>query len=270
MPGGDCRQYSLAGTPGDPLWRIAVLREAGGRGGSRWLHDDVAAGTELQLGGPRNHFAYQAGSGPVRFIAGGIGITPLLPMIAAAQAAGRDWQLDYLGRARAAMPFLHELAGHGSRVRVHARDQSPRPDVAALVAALAPGTGVYCCGPERLMQAVERAGAAHGAVQVHVERFAPMALPADRGLDEFEVEFAHSGKSARVTAGQSILQAAEAAGIEVPTSCREGTCGSCETPILEGCARHLDSVLSEQERQAGRSLMICISRATTPRLVIDL
>lgn len=266
---GELRQYSLSGLPGASRVRIAVLREQGGRGGSKWLHDEVRVGDVLEVGLPRNHFRFARSASAVLFIAGGIGITPLLPMIRSAEGDGRDWHLHYLGRSRASMPFLDELSVYGRRVTVHARDEVPRPDLQALLAACLAETTVYCCGPERLMGAVEAAAGARG-LGVNLERFVPRELPPDTGLAEFEVEFAYSGKTAHIRQGQSILSAAEEAGIDVAPACREGTCGSCETSIIAGRACHLDSVLSEDERRAGRSMMICISRALTPRLVLDL
>lgn len=270
LPDGDARQYSLAGSPTDERrWVIGVLVEREGRGGSLWISENAVPGAQLTVSVPRNHFEYASARHRLVFIAGGIGITPLMPMIAQADAEGADWELHYIGRALEHMAFLKELASHGDRVHLYPRDTSPRPDIDEIVLRGAP-VHVYCCGPEVLMEAVEDLGRLHDDVDAHVERFVPRPVGPDRGFDEFDVVFDYSGIEAHVGPEQSILQVAEEAGIEVPTSCREGTCGTCETPLMSGTVIHLDSVLSDAEREASKTMMICISRANCPRLVLDL
>jgi ferredoxin-NADP reductase len=265
---GLVRQYSLCGDPGDRYrWQLAVLREPAGRGGSRYVHERLAPGTRLQVDGPRNHFELL----PAReylFIAGGIGITPILPMVAAAAARGASWRLLYGGRRRASMAFVDRLDRYGDRVSVQPQDETGLLDLSPLDS---PGadTLVYCCGPEPLLAAVEKRCAGRPAGALRTERFAaPAAVP---GADhDFEVLLRQSGRTVRVPAGVSILAAVEQDGLAMLSSCREGTCGTCETGVLEGEPEHRDSVLTEAERVAGDVMMICVSRCRGQRLVLDL
>lgn len=270
--GNDLRQYSLAGVHSDNrTWRLGIRKEADGRGGSAWIHENALEGKEILVGGPRNHFEYTPGTGqPVTFIAGGIGITPLLPMIDQAIADNRPWHLHYVGSSLTNMPFLAELASHGDAVTLYPRDTSPRPDVNSIILELSFGAAVYSCGPEPLMEQVEKCGHDRPDLDVNVERFSPREIGDDRGLDTFEVEFNYSEKTAQIGPGQSILQAARDLGIEVVSSCQEGTCGSCETPVMKGTPIHLDSVLSEKERAESACMMICVSRSLSERLVLDM
>jgi ferredoxin-NADP reductase len=269
LPGGLTRQYSLCGDPGERRqWRIAVLREPAGRGGSHYLHTAVTTSSLLRVGMPRNNFPL-VDAPRYRFVAGGIGITPLLPMIAAVDAAGADWTLHYGGRTRDRMAFADELTGYGDRVRLFPQDRCgliPLPEVFG-----SDDAAVYCCGPEPLLQAAERQQSARGTGSLHLERFQPADVVADAAADgAFEVELRNAGQLVRVAAGQSVLSAVQRAGVDVPSSCEEGTCGSCETTVLAGDVDHRDSVLNEQERAAGRTMMLCVSRARSPRLVLDL
>ena len=271
LPGGDVRQYSLTGLAPDPeSWSLGILIEQDGRGGSRWLGEYAHPGATLDVSFPRNHFSYAGGASSHKvFIAGGIGITPLLPMIAAAEAEGSTWELHFIGRSLDRMAFLDDLGPFGDRVTLYPRDCAERPDLLRLVERATP-VDVYCCGPEPLMEAVEALANADAGVTAHVERFVPRPVGPDTGFDDFEVVFDYAGITARVGPGQTILDVAEQSGIDVPTSCREGTCGTCETPIMSGSVVHLDSVLSEAERAASATMMICMSRANCPRLVLDL
>lgn len=272
IEGNDLRQYSLAGILGDKhTWRLGIRKETDGRGGSAWIHANAVVGSEILVGGPRNHFEYKNGTGqPVTFIAGGIGITPIIPMIEQAIAEKRPWQLHYVGSTLENMPFREELAALGGDVFLYPRDSSPRPDVTSIILELTFGASVYSCGPEALMQQVEECGHKRTDLDINVERFSPREVGDDRGLDTFEVEFNYSEKTVQIGPDQSILQAARDAGIEVVSSCQEGTCGSCETPVMKGKPIHLDSVLSEKEREESACMMICVSRSLTDRLVLDL
>lgn len=270
LPGELVRQFSLCGDPGERRsWRVAVLREPDGRGGSACVHDLVGTGDELTVTGPRNHFALVDAAG-YRFIAGGIGITPLLPMIAAARARGVDWRLLYGGRTRASMAFLDELGPLGDAVTVRPQDEFGLLDLDPVLAHPEPGVAVYCCGPEPLLRAVEQRCAAWPEGALHVERFAPIEPDPDATDSAFEVELAGSGRCVAVPAGVSVLAALEAAGLSVLSSCQEGTCGTCETGVLDGVPDHRDSVLTKAEQAAGDVMMICVSRSRTPRLVLDL
>jgi ferredoxin-NADP reductase len=260
LPGGLVRQYSLCGRPGDESWRIAVLREPAGRGGSAAVHDTVTVGSRLSVRGPRNHFRLHDARRYL-FLAGGIGITPILPMLAAATEAGRDWTLYYGGRTRRSMAFTDELAVHGDRVVLVPEDEAGLLPLAGLTA-----DAVYCCGPPGLLAAAE----AHWpAGSLHLERFAA-TTPAAGERRPIEVECARSRRRLLVPADRSILEVAEEAGLDPASSCTEGICGSCETAVLDGEPEHLDDLLTEQERATGRTMLICVSRARTPRLVLDL
>lgn len=263
LPGG-VRQYSLCGDPDDTsAYAVAVLREPDGRGGSAYVHDSLSAGDPVRVDGPRNHFAL-VDAERYLFIAGGIGITPILPMLDRVARAGRDWQLVYGGRTRASMAFTEELTRHGDRVTLRPQDEHGLLDLPTLLAAAEPGTAVYCCGPEPLLAAVE----ALGPADLHVERFTPREDNEPRTA--FEVELAGSGRVLPVPADRSILDVVEEAGVTVLSSCREGTCGTCETGVLGGTPDHRDSVLTADERLENEVMMLCVSRACTPRLVLDL
>ncbi|WP_255252699.1 PDR/VanB family oxidoreductase [Curtobacterium sp. 'Ferrero'] len=267
---GTERQYSLVATTPVGHWRVAVLREPDGRGGSVAVHERVDVGDELVVGGPRNHFGFDPAR-PAVFVAGGIGITPIAAMIEAAEAARTPWELHYAGRSRADMAFAADLAAaYPERVSILAADEGGRLDVAALLAAPRDAV-VYCCGPTRLMDAVVAAAVHWPDGSVRVERFAALADATAPG-DSFEVEFALTGETFTVPAERSVLAVAEDAGVFVLSSCREGTCGTCETPVLEGAVDHRDTVLSPAEQAEDRVMMICVSRAAAgcPKLVLEL
>ncbi|MFD3615575.1 PDR/VanB family oxidoreductase [Streptomyces sp. NPDC058676] len=260
------RQYSLCGDPADrDAWRIAVLREPDGRGGSAHVHGQLGQGDKVRVRGPRNHFALRPAP-RYRFVAGGIGITPILPMLAAAEAAGAEWTLLYGGRSRESMAFAGELARYGDRVTIAPQDETGLLDLAPVLDDVPEGTLVYCCGPGPLLDAVE-ARCPAGVLQV--ERFQPKEQEAGENT-EFEVELAQSGRTLTVPKDVSVLDTVRAAGVEVLFSCTEGTCGTCETDVLEGTPDHRDSVLTDEEREAGETMLICVSRCRGKRLVLDL
>ena len=262
------RQYSLCGNPGTPgVWRIGVLREDEGRGGSRWIHERLHPGSSVSVRGPWNHFDL-IDAPRYRFVAGGIGITPLLPMIAAVHAAGRPWILDYAGRSLASMGFLAELERYGDLVRLHPSTGDTRVNLGAITPQL--GELVYACGPQRMVDELERVSAEWEPGTLHVERFEARDVGAPVLHETFEVELTLTGVTVEVAPDDSILDAVEAAGAFVLSSCREGTCGTCETVVLDGAVDHRDSILSPQERAANDRMMICVSRAACPRLVLEL
>ena len=270
LDGVPTRQYSLCGDPADRCrWRLGILRDADGGGGSRFVHDRLRAGDTVRVRGPRNKFGL-VGSHRYLFIAGGIGITPILPMIAAAHSAGADWQLLYGGRRRASMAFLDELGRYGGRVTVAPQDETGLLDLDSLLGTSQPDTLVYCCGPEPLLAAVEERCRAWPPRSLHVERFSARPLTAPVRAEAFEVELARSELTLTVPPDRSILDVVEDAGVGVLSSCAEGTCGTCQTAVLDGLPDHRDSVLTEDERRAGDCMMICISRSCTARLVLDL
>lgn len=263
------RQYSLCGDPADrAALTISVLREEGGRGGSLYVHDKLDIGDEIEIGGPRINFALSEAPCYL-FVAGGIGITPLLPMVREVDDRGVPWQLLYGGRSRASMAFAAELAArYPDRIRLSAQDEDGLLDLDTALGDTAAGAAVYCCGPEPLLQAIESACRARG-IALHVERFAPKESESAPG-GAFEVELARSGAVVDVAESESVLDALQRAGVAVEFSCREGTCGTCEVAVLGGRPEHRDSVLTEDEQAANDAMMICVSRSRTPRLVLDL
>ena len=270
LDGVPTRQYSLCSDPADPRqWRLGILRDADGGGGSRFVHDQLQAGETVRVRGPRNNFGL-ADSPRYLFIAGGIGITPILPMIAAAQAAAADWHLLYGGRCRASMAFLDELACYGDRVTVAPQDETGLLDLDTFLGSPRLDTLVYCCGPEPLLTAVEERCRAWPPRSLRVERFSARPLTAPVRAEAFEVELARSQLSLTIPPDRSILDVVEEAGVGVLSSCAEGTCGTCETAVLDGLPDHRDSVLTEDERRAGDCMMICVSRSCTARLVLNL
>lgn len=269
LPDGDARQYSLCGVPGEPVYRIGVLREPDGRGGSAWVHDTLVPGASVRVAGPRNHFEFVPEKGTrYRFVAGGIGITPLVSMLRSAATAGVEYQLEYAGRSRSTMALLPELlAEHGDRVNVYAADEGARLDLDALFADLPPFTTTYCCGPARLIEAVEAAAVGR---QLKVERFEAKELGEPVLKEPFEVELAFSGITVEVTPEQSVLEAIEDAGVLVLSSCKVGTCGTCETRVMTGEVDHRDSILTPDEQAANDVMYVCVSRSAGPQLTLEL
>lgn len=270
---GATRQYSLCGDRWDAhTYRVAVLREevgAGGRGGSAHVHDELAVGDTVGFGGPRNHFALVP-STRYLFVAGGIGITPLMPMVHQADLVGADWTLLYGGRSRHTMAFVDELARHGDRVRLHAQDEAGLLPLASVVAGLDDDTVVYCCGPGPLLTAIEDATAHRPPHLLRTERFVAAELGAPVRDEPFVLELARTGVAVTVDPGLSVLEAARQAGATALSSCQQGTCGTCETTVLAGVPDHRDSILADHERAAGDCLFPCVSRSCTDRLVLDL
>jgi ferredoxin-NADP reductase len=270
LPTGITRQYSLCGDRFDAhTYRVAVLRERDGRGGSAFVHDVLAPGDVVGVGGPRNHFPLVP-SASYLFVAGGIGITPLLPMIHQADMLGTDWRLLYGGRTRRSMAFRDELAAYRDRVQVVPQDEHGLLDLATFLGEPRPGVKVYCCGPAPLLAAMERACGAWPPYTLHLERFVPTERGAPARSGPFEVELARSGLVVDVQPGDSVLDAVRAAGVEVLSSCRQGTCGTCETTVLAGRPDHRDSILADHERAAGDCMFPCVSRSCDDRLVLDL
>jgi ferredoxin-NADP reductase len=266
------RQYSLCGEPSDlRSWQVSVLYQPDGRGGSARVHHELREGESITVRGPRNNF-HLVEAPQYLFIAGGIGITPLLSMIASVDRAGAEWSLVYGGRSRRNMAFADDLKqAHRDGVTLVPEDTHGRLDLACILAGVTPGTAVYVCGPEGLLCAVEAMAAELDIVrQIHLERFTPKAQLDAPVLDSFKVEFVRSGITVSVGPDESILEAARAVGVLAPFSCSEGTCGTCETNIVSGRADHRDSVLSPAEQEENSTMMICISRAACPKIRLDL
>ena len=270
IEGVQTRQYSLCGDLDDrSSWKIAVLRNPDGGGSSLYVHDTLAVGDTVRVRGPRNNFPLVSASSYI-FIAGGIGITPILPMIAEAEVAGATWRLVYGGRNRASMAYTQALMTHREKVSVWPQDERGLIDLPSILGRPDPNALVYCCGPEPLLDAVTRLCAPWPAHSLHLERFAAKPLTEPALSTEFEVYLSESDITLAVPPDKTILAMVQDAGIDVLSSCREGTCGTCETVVLQGIPDHRDSVLSPDEQAANNCMMICVSRSCTPRLVLDL
>lgn len=261
------RQYSLCASPGDTsTYRIAVLLTPDSRGGAKRVHQ-LTEGSTVRIRGPRNHFPLVTSPRYV-FVAGGIGITPLLPMIEAVDAAGADWRLHYGGRTRSSMAFLDHLEQYGDRVDVVPQDERGLLDVAGILGTPDSSTLVYCCGPEPLLAVCEQACAPWPPGALHLERFTAKEIDASEDSD-FELVLQRSGIVTTVPAGTSVLQVMRDSGVSVLASCLEGTCGTCETEVVAGEVDHRDSVLDPDEQESNEVMMVCVSRCRGPRLVLD-
>ncbi|PPJ25577.1 PDR/VanB family oxidoreductase [Nocardia nova] len=266
LPTGAERQYSLCG--GDSTWTVAILDAPNSRGGSSWIHQHLHAGSRVAVRGPRNRFPLIEAQRYI-FLAGGIGITPIVAMIRHLERVGiADWKLVYGGRSRTSMAFLDELTELGDRVEIIPADEQGMIDVTGALGPVQFGTTVYCCGPEPLLNSVERACRSWPPDTLHVERFAPAVID-ESGDQPFEVVAERSGLTVTVEPGTSILDALADQGIYVTSSCGEGVCGTCETKVLAGEVDHRDAILTEQERESHAAMMVCCSRARGARLVLD-
>lgn len=269
------RSYSLCGNPGDAqAYRVAVALNPQGAGGSRYLFEAVAPGRLIEISTPANHFSFHREAPFSVFVAGGIGITPLWSMIQALKGRSAPWVLHYAARSRAHAAFHGEIESfaraHGGAMVFCSGDDPGRQrlDLPRIVAQAPLGAHFYCCGPKRMIDAFVAATANLPPEQVHIEHFE--GVGAAGGDRAFTIELSRSGRCLTVPAGTSILDAVEAAGIEVAFSCREGICGACEVRVLRGTPDHRDLVLSAKERSKNESLMICCSGSLSDRLVLDL
>ena len=271
-PGGLVRKYSLCNRPGEQdLYRFAVKREAEGRGGSRAIVDDTRVGDEIEISEPRNDFPLDNGAPEFVFIAGGIGITPIYAMMKHLDTLGRTYTLYYFTRTEADTAYRADLIqpGSGHQVVIHHDGGDPRMglDLGALLATRPEGAHLYCCGPRPLMDAV-RAAAAHWASgSLHFEDF---GSETSGGVEDqpFTVRLARSGGTVEVPSGMTMMEALRAHGIDMPSSCETGTCGTCKTALLGGVADHRDLVLFDDEFDD--FIIPCVSRAKTAEITIDL
>ena len=276
LPSGLVRQYSLSGDPQDlSAYRIAVLRQDDGRGGSTELHRIAEPGFSLEIRGPRNHFPLVPADNYL-FVAGGIGVTPLLPMARHADRQGATWRMLYGGRTRSSMAFVSDLQElGGDRLDIVPQDECGLLDISHALASLDDATVVYCCGPEPLIDVVLCTAATLGIQdRVHIERFArspAAAAAAAQTRMPFEVECVLSNVTFTVPIDRSILDLVlERADPDYPWSCTEGYCGSCVTTVLAGIPDHRDDFLTDEERAEGNVVMICVDRSVSDRLVLEL
>lgn len=271
---GMIRSYSLVNAASaDPaFYRVAVQREPDGRGGSRWAHDKLRVGDKVLAAPPANDFPLDESAPSTVFFVGGIGITPVLPMIRRLEALGREWKLMYASRSLRETAFADELqcidAGRGHVCHFHDSEPGQRLDISATVAALPAATHVYCCGPTRMIDAFLAVTQARDPATVHFERFSATQQAATEG--GFDVVLHQSGTKYRVDPGKTILDVLLDNGVEVPYSCCSGVCGSCRTGIVDGHADHRDDFLSDEEKQANQAIMVCCSGARSKTLVLDL
>jgi tetrachlorobenzoquinone reductase len=265
------RSYSLVNAETETdRYVVAVALDRASRGGSRHMHENVREGDLLQISAPRNDFPLDESGEPTVLVAGGVGITPIMSMVHRLEAQNLPWTLHYCGRTRPALPFLAELAAYGDKVVLHLDDESGGVflDMAGLVAGSGPDTHFYCCGPGPMLEAFRAGTAGVDPAHVHYEYFVATAAPAtDRS---YEVELAQSGQTLTVPQGATILETLLEAGVEVEYDCMQGTCGTCETGVLDGIPDHRDEVLTDSEREGGKTMMVCCSGSRTDRLVLDL
>jgi ferredoxin-NADP reductase len=276
LPSGRLRQYSLCGDPADrSSYRIAVRRIPTGGGGSIEVHDDLAVGSTLWTSGPRNAFplavpGYGSPTQRVRFIAGGIGITPILPMLGLAERLDIDWSMVYAGRSRDSIPFLDEVARFGDRIEIRTDDLHGIPTADELLGECLDGTTVYACGPAPMLTLIREQLLGRDRIELHFERFA--AAPVLDGVP-FTVTIASTGQTVQVGADETLLSALQDNDIGARYSCQQGFCGTCRTRVLDGAVDHRDALLTDSERAAGM-MLICISRADArpdqDGLVLDL
>lgn len=269
LSSGRKRQYSLCGDPADATsYRIAVRRIPDGLGGSVEMHD-LAVGDALQVSRPRNAFplAVPGHGSPaerLHFVAGGIGITPILPMLRLADALGVDWSMVYVGRRRDTLPFLDELAAYAERVTVRTDEVDGLPSAADLLAGVEDGTAVYCCGPVPMIEVLRAGLVGRTDVEFHAERFSATPVVDGRA---FTLELENTGEVFEVPADRSALDVLAEAHPAIPYSCRQGFCGTCKLTVVDGDADHRDGSLTADEREAG-CLLPCVSRAAGDRLVV--
>jgi vanillate O-demethylase ferredoxin subunit len=273
MAAGISRSYSLVNSQEEThRYVIAVSRDRASRGGSRYMHDSVKVGDVLHVSAPRNNFPLFEGAARSVLIAGGIGITPLWNMARRLYSLGADWDLHYAARSRRAAAFVHDMASLGpeamQRIHLHFDDEADERKIdLGEVLDVPPDVHVYCCGPIPMLRAFEAASASRPRSTVHTEYF---LAPETTAPTDFVVRLAKNGAVITVPECSSILDELLRRGIDVPYSCREGTCGTCETRVLDGIPDHRDVVLSEDERRSNAKTMICCSRALSPELVLDL
>jgi vanillate O-demethylase ferredoxin subunit len=271
---GLVRSYSLCNSQDERhRYVISVNRDRNSRGGSRHMHERLHVGQMLSISMPRNNFALKEDTAHTVLVAGGIGITPILAMVRRLQALGRSWELYYAARNYGGAGFIDELSALKAqspqgKLHLHFDDTATGLlDLVKIVADAPPDTHFYCCGPLPMLAAYESATAGLPPGRMHVEYFtAKEARATDGG---FTVECAKSGITLQVPEGKSILDALIEAGVDVPYSCMQGVCATCETRVLEGIPDHRDLVLSKEEQASNAIMMVCCSGSKTPTLVLD-
>ncbi|GAB4347611.1 MAG: PDR/VanB family oxidoreductase [Oricola sp.] len=274
LPGNGDRAYSLiafdASRQACSAYRIAVQLEPEGQGGSRYMHS-LKAGDTVSVTPPKCDFPLDADA-PALLLAGGIGITPMISMASELAAKSMPFEFHYAGRTREAVAYAEELAdAFGSALHLHFDDEPENAlDLESTIRALGSGRHLYICGPRGMIDAARKSAGENGiaAERVHVELFDDAA--AQEGDTSFEVELGSSGEVFTVPPGRTIVEVLEEAGIDLVYDCQRGDCGICQTNVISGTPDHRDVVLSDAERAAGKVMQICVSRAKSARLVLDL
>jgi ferredoxin-NADP reductase len=276
LPNGLMRSYSLCNPATDSgHYVVGVQFDRASRGGSRYVHEQLRVGQVIEISAPRNNFGLHEDAGKTVLVAGGIGITPLWCMVQHLVALGKPVELIYCARSRREAAFLEPIAALAGRVAVtwhFDSEQGGPPDLTALLAHRGMDSHYYCCGPAPMLDAFEKACERHAYANWHIERFAAVAMaPSAAASGSFEVVCEKSGKTVQVRAGESILDVLIEAGLNPDHSCKEGVCGACETAVLgfDGGLEHLDSILTRKEHESGKTMMICVSRCTGRRLVLN-
>ena len=275
LPGGLLRSYSLIGDPNlRDRYLVAIKEEPDGRGGSRLLHADFKVGQTLDVGVPRNNFPLDETADHSVLFAGGIGISPIFSMIRRLQKIGKSWELHYATRSRDYAVYLDQLSQYGAAVHLYFDDEvedatgAPALDIAVALGGVPANAQIYCCGPLAMLNAFEQATSDIAPENIHTEYFSSdIEAATDGGI---EVVLQATGKTVLVEEGQTILEALLELGMDLPFSCMEGTCGSCETVVLEGVPDHRDHSLTKKEKIENKKIMICCSGSLTPKIVLDL
>ncbi|MDB5571541.1 MAG: putative oxidoreductase [Hyphomicrobiales bacterium] len=269
LPNGMMRQYSLVTADGDPTaYVVGIKRDRTSRGGSIFIHDNLRVGQMLKIGGPRNNFPLKEDAAHTVLIAGGIGVTPIWCMAQRLQKLGRPYELHYACRDRSEAAFMEEMQ-RLTQAKLHFDAEAGSfLDLRPIVANAPAGSHFYCCGPLPMLEGYEAATKALPPEQVHVEYFTAREEAATEG--GYVVELRRSGQEFAIPEGRTILQVLREGGVDVPYSCEEGVCGACETAVVSGQPDHRDNILTESERKASKTMMICCSGSKSPRLVLDL
>lgn len=270
LPNGMMRQYSLTTAEGDPnAYVVGIKKDRASRGGSKYIHDQLKVGTELKLGGPRNNFPLDEKASHTVLLAGGIGITPIWCMAQRLQKIGASWEMHYSCRERPEVAFIDELSKLPNvKIHIDAESNGKFLDIPGIVAAAPQGAHFYCCGPVPMLNVYEEATKVLPEGQMHIEYFTPKEAAALEG--GYKVRLERSGQEFTVPPGKTLLHVLRDAGIDVSYSCEEGVCGSCETVVISGTPDHRDNILTESERKASKTMMICCSGSKSDLLVLDL
>ncbi|TFZ02843.1 oxidoreductase [Ramlibacter henchirensis] len=263
------RSYSLLNNPSQQdVYEIGVQLDPESRGGSQHIHEHWRTGQVIEVSEPRNLFPLKEDARHSILIAGGIGITPMLSMMARLESLGRSWEMHYAVRSRNRAAFLERLEGlHNVQVTIDDEPETPRLDLKALIASAPADSHVYCCGPAGMLTAFREHGGPLGD-RMHYEYFsADTELARDGG---YTLQLKRSGKVIEVASGESMLDALLGAGVDVGFACFEGVCGSCRVPVVDGVPDHRDQFLTQAERDANNAVMACCSGARTTSLTLDL